>query len=91
MPGMTDGAGGQAFAHRSGAQPVNCAHLHSAFGPGCPYCLRAADATGATGAGSVHASLPDPADVSLGYRPGDGPELDKIIHPDHEPDLGAVA
>ena len=19
-------------------RPANCAHLHSAFGPGCPYC-----------------------------------------------------
>ncbi|HEX3752038.1 MAG TPA: hypothetical protein VHW06_15835, partial [Streptosporangiaceae bacterium] len=24
------------------AQLVNCAHLHSAFGPGCPYCWRPA-------------------------------------------------
>jgi hypothetical protein len=53
--------------------------------------LRAADATGATAASSIHAPLPDPADVSMGYHPGDGPELDKIIHPDREPDLGAVA
>ena len=27
----------------SEAQPVNCAPLHSAFGPGCPYCLGTAD------------------------------------------------
>ena len=91
MPGMTHGAGGEAFAHGSGAQPVNCAHLHSAFGPGCPYCERAAAAPGATAASSIHAPVPDPADVSMAYRPGDHPELDKIIHPDHEPDLGAVA
>lgn len=90
MPGMTHGAGGQAFAHGSGAQPVNCAHLHSAFGPGCPYCRRAA-APGATSPSSIHAPLPDPADVSMAYLPGDGPELDKIIHPDDGPDLGAVA
>ena len=27
----------------SEAQPVNCVPLHSAFGPGCPYCLGTAD------------------------------------------------
>jgi len=91
MPGMTHGAGGQALAHGSGAQPVNCAHLHSAFGPGCPYCARAAAAPVATAASGIHAPRPDPADVSMAYNPGGQPDLDEIIHPDREPDLGAVA
>ena len=101
MPGMTHGAGGEAFAHGSGAQAVNCAHLHSAFGPGCPYCARAAaapvpaapvaTAPVATAASSIHGRPPDQADVSMGYGPGGQPDLDEIIHPDREPDLGAVA
>ena len=91
MPGMTHGAGGEAFAHGSGAQAVNCAHLHSAFGPGCPYCARVAAAPVATAASSVHAPPPDPADMSMAHSPGGQPDLDEIIHPDREPDLGAVA
>jgi hypothetical protein len=91
MPGMTHGADGQASAHRSGAQPVNCAHLHSAFGPGCPYCGRAVAAPVATATSSIHAPLPDPADVGMAYHRADGRDLDKIIHPGREPDLGAVA
>ena len=61
MPGMTHGAGGQASAHGSGAQPVNCAHLHSAFGPGCPYCAEAgahAAPDGGTGNGANERLLP---------------------------------
>ncbi len=42
MPSMTHGAGGQTLTHASRAQSADCAHLHSAFGPGCPYCRPAA-------------------------------------------------
>ena len=42
MPSTTHGAGGPAFAHPARAHPANCAYLHSAFGPGCPYCRQAA-------------------------------------------------
>ena len=38
MPSMTHGAGDQAFPNSPRARSANCAHLHSAFGPGCPYC-----------------------------------------------------
>jgi hypothetical protein len=38
MSSMTLGAGGQTFADASRTRPANCAHLHSALGPGCPYC-----------------------------------------------------
>jgi len=43
MASMTDGPGGQTSAR---AARANCAHLHSAFGPGCPYCEHADDDTG---------------------------------------------
>jgi hypothetical protein len=42
MASMTYSPGGQMSAH---ASPANCAHLHSAFGPGCPYCEQADDDT----------------------------------------------
>jgi hypothetical protein len=38
MASMTYGVGGQTSAR---AARANCAHLHSAFGPGCPYCEQA--------------------------------------------------
>jgi len=38
MPSMTRGAGDQTFTNPPRARSANCAHLHSAFGPGCPYC-----------------------------------------------------
>ena len=44
MPSMTYSADGHAVARLSRARPANCAHLHSAFGPGCPYCRQPADA-----------------------------------------------
>ncbi|HTT49910.1 MAG TPA: hypothetical protein VMH35_00705 [Streptosporangiaceae bacterium] len=35
-----------AGAHGAGgARSTDCAHLHSAFGPGCPHCWTAAAAT----------------------------------------------
>jgi hypothetical protein len=42
MPSTTYGAGDQAFADSSRALSADCAYLHSAFGPGCPYCAEAA-------------------------------------------------
>ena len=59
MPSTTHGAGDQTFADSSRAPFPDCAYLHSAFGPGCPYCEEAVAA-----AGSV-----DPAGASLGRRP----------------------
>ena len=41
MPSMTGGAGDQTFTNSPRARSTNCAHLHSAFGPGCPYCAEA--------------------------------------------------
>ena len=41
MPSMTHGAGDQTFTNSPRARSTNCAHLHSAFGPGCPYCAEA--------------------------------------------------
>ena len=41
MPSMTHGADDQTFQNSPRARSANCAHLHSAFGPGCPYCAEA--------------------------------------------------
>jgi hypothetical protein len=41
MPSMTHGAGDQVFLDSPRARSADCAHLHSAFGPGCPYCAEA--------------------------------------------------
>lgn len=41
MANMTPTASGQASGHTFRTQPVNCAYLHNAFGPGCPYCRKA--------------------------------------------------
>ncbi len=41
MPSMTHGAGDQTFTNSPRTRSANCAHLHSAFGPGCPYCAEA--------------------------------------------------
>jgi len=41
MPSTTHGAGDQAFADSSRSPFADCAYLHSAFGPGCPYCEEA--------------------------------------------------
>jgi hypothetical protein len=41
MPSMTRGAGDQTIANPPRARSADCAHLHSAFGPGCPYCAEA--------------------------------------------------
>jgi len=47
------------------ARPANCAYLHSAFGPGCPYCHQArADRALDRQAISAAADEPDPAGES---------------------------
>jgi hypothetical protein len=66
MPSTTYGAGGQGFADSSRVPFADCAYLHSAFGPGCPYCDEAMDPAGAgdpTGS-SIH-ERPD-HDLDLG-------------------------
>ncbi len=44
-------------------RPANCSYLHSAFGPGCPYChpVRAARAPDAAASSGPVADDPDPA------------------------------
>jgi hypothetical protein len=37
---MTPAASSQTSGHASRTKPVNCAYLHNAFGPGCPYCRK---------------------------------------------------
>jgi hypothetical protein len=76
-----------------GSLPVNCAHLHSAFGPGCPYCTQGVATAAPDGhpGGSVQAAVAGPADWSTAYRPGDRPKPGKIMHADPGLDLGAVA
>lgn len=38
MPDMTPTISGQTLGDTARTQPVDCAYLHNAFGPGCPYC-----------------------------------------------------
>jgi hypothetical protein len=47
MPSTTHGASDQGSADSSRAPFADCAYLHSAFGPGCPYCDEATDPLGA--------------------------------------------
>lgn len=66
MPSTAHGAGGQGFADSSRAPFADCTHLHSAFGPGCPYCDEATDPLGAGDpAGSDIRERPD-HDLDLG-------------------------
>jgi len=61
MPSMTHGAGDQTFTKSPRTRSANCAHLHSAFGPGCPYCAKAGAHTapdGGTGSSSHEGLLP---------------------------------
>ena len=61
MPSMTGGAGDQTFTNSPRARSTNCAHLHSAFGPGCPYCAEAgaqAAPDGGTGNSASERLLP---------------------------------
>ena len=57
MPSTTYGAGDQTFTESSRTHSANCAHLHSAFGPGCPYCAEAA--AHAAGDGVTGSSMPE--------------------------------
>jgi hypothetical protein len=59
MPTTTHGAGDQTFADSSRAPFADCAYLHSAFGPGCPYCQEAV----------AHAGPGDPTGSSIQQRP----------------------
>ena len=59
MPSTTDGAGGQGFADSSRVPFADCAYLHSAFGPGCPYCDEAVG----------HAVPGDPVGSGIHERP----------------------
>jgi len=66
MPSTTHGAGDQAFAESSRVPAADCAYLHSAFGPGCPYCEEAAAQAGpAVPAGGGIGQGPD-RDLGLG-------------------------
>jgi hypothetical protein len=60
---MTRGAGDQTFTNSPRARSANCAHLHSAFGPGCPYCADtgAEAAPDVTTGSSIHERLPERA------------------------------
>jgi len=61
MPSMTGGAGDQTFTNPARTRSANCAHLHSAFGPGCPYCAEAgaqAAPDGGTGNSASERLLP---------------------------------
>jgi len=68
MPSTTHGAGDQMFADSSRASFADCAYLHSAFGPGCPYCEEAA-APAASG---------DPAGGSARQRPDNDLDLGAV-------------
>ena len=90
MVSMADSPGGQTSARASRA---NCAHLHSAFGPGCPYCGPAAAGTAPYGAadGGLHGRLPGRAADDTAYLLGDQLEPGATSRPDHDLDLGIVA
>ena len=89
MVSMAGGPGGQTSAPRPRA---NCAHLHSAFGPGCPYCGPTAAAARDGGADSgLHERFPGRAADDTGYLLGDQLEPRTISHPGHDLDLGIVA
>ncbi len=60
MPDMTTTVSGQTPGDTIRTQPVDCAYLHNAFGPGCPYCRPTAGAERLRGpAGQRHALLGD--------------------------------
>jgi len=80
MPDMTPTASGQTAGDTARAQPVDCAYLHNAFGPGCPYCRQAPGAE----------RLQDQPDSSAPYWATN--ELEEAeIAPRHRPDFRAVA
>jgi hypothetical protein len=66
MPSTAHGAGDQAFVDPSRIPAADCAYLHSAFGPGCPYCGEAAAPAGSGDpTGSSSHQRPD-RDLGLG-------------------------
>jgi hypothetical protein len=66
MPSTAHGADEQGLAGSSRSPIADCAYLHSAFGPGCPYCDETADPVGAIDpAGSSTPRRPD-HDLDLG-------------------------
>jgi len=80
MPDMTPTASGQTAGDTARAQPVDCAYLHNAFGPGCPYCRQAPGAE----------RLQDQPDSSAPYWATN--ELEEAeIAPRHRPGFRAVA
>jgi hypothetical protein len=54
MSSTTDGAGDGTFTDSSRAPFADCAYLHSAFGPGCPYCEQAVAGSGEPRGSSIH-------------------------------------
>jgi hypothetical protein len=92
MVSMAGGLGGQTSAP---APRANCAHLHSAFGPGCPYCGPAAVGAARDGGADsgLHERFPGRAGDDTAYLLGDQLEPRTINHPDHDLDLdlGIVA
>lgn len=80
MPDMTPTISGQTFGDAARTQPVDCAHLHNAFGPGCPYCRPAARAE----------RLADQPDSSARHWVTDELEHAEIAHRP-EPGFRAVA
>ena len=58
--------GAAAGAAGAAPQSTDCAHLHSAFGPGCPYCWTPAPAAaGPRGGRPASASLGEQAELPL--------------------------
>ena len=68
MLGTTYGAGDQTSADSSRLPFADCAYLHSAFGPGCPYCEKAVAPAGSG----------DPAGSSIHERPDHDRDLGAV-------------
>ena len=68
MPSTTHGAGDQTLADSSRLPFADCAYLHSAFGPGCPYCDKSA----------APAAPGGPAGSSIHERPGHDRDLGAV-------------
>jgi hypothetical protein len=90
MASMTCRPGGQMSAL---AARANCAHLHSAFGPGCPYCEPATTGAAMDGPADsrLHDRFPGRAGDDTAYLLGGHLEPGAITLPDHDLDLGIVA
>ena len=59
MPSTAHGAGEQGSADSSHVPFADCGYLHSAFGPGCPYCDEA----------TAQADVGDPVGSGVRQRP----------------------